>query len=141
MKLSKKTAVIGALVAAQIASIDMVVFAQTTETTQSTQTYSTGEYRGKQPLGVVSSGNSTAFFMPANEKDLDVEKLRRWQAFSDEHPDIAHTIAYNPKVLTDDTYIQRHPDLASFFADHPEIKEAMIENPGNYEAIPPRPGE
>ena len=36
---------------------------------------------------------------------------------------------------------KKHPQLGAFFSAHPEIREAMAANPGNYVAIPPRPGE
>ena len=35
----------------------------------------------------------------------------------------------------------KHPELATFFQTHPDIKDAIEENPGNFAAIPPRPGE
>jgi hypothetical protein len=89
----------------------------------------------------VTHGNTTIFFAPADEGDLDVQQLRTWQGFSDSHPQIAHAIAYHPDVLTNAHFFEKHPELAAFFRQHPDIREAMIENPGNFEAIPPRPGE
>jgi len=44
-------------------------------------------------------------------------------------------------LINDDAYAKKHPALGAFFSAHPDIREAMAANPGNYVAIPPRPGE
>ena len=43
--------------------------------------------------------------------------------------------------MNDDGYLTKHPALNDFFRAHPDIKDAMAENPGNFVAIQPRPGE
>ncbi|MGA7764062.1 MAG: hypothetical protein WCA59_20140 [Candidatus Binataceae bacterium] len=43
--------------------------------------------------------------------------------------------------MNDLRYLKSHPDLDAFFHAHPDIKSAMAEIPGNFTAIPPRPGE
>jgi len=50
-------------------------------------------------------------------------------------------LAYKPSLINDSGYLSKHPELATFFQAHPDIKDAMEENPGNFAAIPPRPGE
>jgi hypothetical protein len=37
-------------------------------------------------------------------------------------------------------YLTKHSELATFFQTYPDIKDAIEENPGNFAAIPPRPG-
>jgi hypothetical protein len=94
-----------------------------------------------KPLGVVQSGNTTIVFAPADSRDIDAASLRTWGQFADAHPKIAHALAYKPSLMNDGGYLERNPDLGEFFRRHPDVKQAMIENPGNFEAIPPRPGE
>jgi hypothetical protein len=94
-----------------------------------------------RPLGMVVSGNTTTVFMAADTSDLDMQKLQTWSNFAGRHPDIARSLAYNPSLITNDGYAKNHPELGEFFSAHPEIREAMEENPGNFVAIPPRPGE
>lgn len=94
-----------------------------------------------RPLGTVVSGNTTITFMAADSSDLDMQKLQTWSNFAGEHPNIARTLAYKPSLITDDAYAKQHPELGEFFSAHPDVREAMAENPGNYVAIPPRPGE
>ena len=92
-------------------------------------------------LGTVVTGNTTIEFKAADSSDIDLQKLQTWSSFASEHPNIARQLAYNPALVNDDAYTNKHPELASFFSAHPDIREAMAENPGNYNAIPPRPGE
>lgn len=92
-------------------------------------------------LGVVNNGNKTIVFQAANTSDLAMDKLNTWGSFASAHPDIANQLAHNNSLINSDSYAKKHPELADFFSQHPDIKEAMTENPGNFVAIPPRPGE
>ena len=92
-------------------------------------------------LGTVVNGNTTTVFKAADTSDIDMQKLQTWASFASEHPDIARDLGYHPSLVTNDSYTQKHPELGQFFAAHPDIREAMAENPGNYNAIPPRAGE
>jgi len=92
-------------------------------------------------LGVVDNGRTQIIFQAANTSDLDLQKLETWSSFASQHPDIARELAYKPSLINNDSYTQKHPELSQFFSAHPDIREAMAENPGNYNAIPPRPGE
>jgi len=92
-------------------------------------------------LGTVVSGNTTTVFKAADTRDIDTHKLATWNAFASEHPNVAKQLASKPALINDDAYAKKHPALGAFFSQHPEIREAMAANPGNYNAIPPRPGE
>ena len=92
-------------------------------------------------LGTVVNGNTTTEFKAAGTHGIDMNKLRPWSAFAADHPAIAKELAYKPALIGDDAYAKNHPELQSFFTTHPDVREAMIENPGNFVAIPPRPGE
>jgi hypothetical protein len=101
--------------------------------TQSQSANSTGS--------AVQSGNTTIVFAPADSRDIDSAHLRTWQDFADAHPQIARALAYKPSLINDAHYLKSHPALDTFFEEHPDIKSAMADNPGNFAAIPPRPGE
>jgi hypothetical protein len=92
-------------------------------------------------LGTVVNGNTTTVFKAADSSDIDMQKLQTWGSFASEHPDVARALAYKPSLINNDSYTQKHPELGEFFSAHPDIREAMAEDPGNYNAIPPRPGE
>jgi hypothetical protein len=92
-------------------------------------------------LGVVDNGRTQIIFQAADTSDIDLQKLETWSSFASQHPDIARELAYKPSLINSDSYTRNHPELSEFFSAHPDIREAMAENPGNYNAIPPRPGE
>jgi len=96
---------------------------------------------GAKVLGTVVRGNTTIIFEAAGTRGIDSNKLSMWDQFAEEHPKIASTLAYKPSLISDSSYLTKHPELASFFQAHPDISDAMQENPGNFVAIPPRPGE
>jgi hypothetical protein len=92
-------------------------------------------------LGTVVNGNTTTVFKAAGNRGIDTQKLKTWNDFASEHPNVASALAHNPALINDDGYAKKHPQLSAFFSAHPEIRESMAANPGNYVAIPPRPGE
>ena len=92
-------------------------------------------------LGTVVNGNTTTVFKSAGPGGVDSAKLKTWNEFAAQHPKVATALANKPELINDASYTQRHPGLAAFFAAHPDIHDAMVANPGNYNAIPPRPGE
>jgi hypothetical protein len=92
-------------------------------------------------LGNVINGNTTTEFKAADTSDIDTQKLKTWNEFASQHPKVARELAYKPKLINDDGYAKKHPELDAFFSAHPDIREAMAKNPRNYNAIPPRPGE
>jgi hypothetical protein len=97
--------------------------------------------QGTEPM-MVQNGNTTIEFQSAaSNPDINQQQLATWGDFAEAHPHVANALAYKPTLINDPGYLRKHPELADFFTSHPEIKEAMAENPGNFVAIPPRPGE
>jgi hypothetical protein len=95
-----------------------------------------------QTLGTVTDGDTTIEFQSAAANpDLNQQDYAKWGDFADANPKIAHALAYKPSLINDAVYLRRHPELADFFHNNPQIKDAMAENPGDFVAIPPRPGE
>lgn len=131
------------------ATVALPAMAQQTVTTTSetvTTRDTTAEAAPQMPatgntLGTVVDKNTTIEFKAADPHAVDVAKLRTWGDFKAAHPGIAQEMAYKPALISDPAYANKHPELARFFSAHPDVREAMIENPGNYVAIPPRPGE
>ena len=99
------------------------------------------EPASSKTLGTVVNGNTTIEFKAADTRNLDMPKLKTWDEFAVAHPKIATALARKPARITDPGYAAAHPELANFYSAHPDIREAMAENPGNFVAIPPRPGE
>ena len=96
---------------------------------------------GGRVLGSVTNGNTTTVFEAANTSDIDMKVLTTWGDFATAHPSIARALAYKPSLMNDSGYLNKHAELRAFFQEHPEVRDAMAANPGNFNAIPPRPGE
>jgi hypothetical protein len=92
-------------------------------------------------LGVVDNGNTEIVFKAADTSDIDMDKLQTWSTFASQHPDIARTLGYHPSLIKNDGWVKKRPELAEFFSAHPDIREAMEEDPGDYVAPPPRDEE
>jgi hypothetical protein len=92
-------------------------------------------------MGTVVNGNTTTVFKAADSRDIDSQKLKTWNEFASGHQKMASALAHNPALINDDGYLKKHPQLSAFFSAHPDIRQSMAANPGNYVAIPPRPGE
>jgi hypothetical protein len=95
-----------------------------------------------QTLGTVTNGGTTIEFQnAASNSDINQQDYAKWGDFAEAHPNIARALAYKPSLMNDAAYLRRHPELSDFFDDNPRIRDAMGENPGDFVAIPPRPGE
>jgi hypothetical protein len=89
-------------------------------------------------LGTVVNGNTTTYFMAANQSDLDMQRLHAWSDFASQHPGIARSVGHSPSLLSNDGYVNKHAELARLFSDNPGLRDAMIANPGNY-VVPRQP--
>jgi len=96
---------------------------------------------GGRVLGSVTNGNTTIVFEAANPTDIDTQRLMIWDGFARAHPRVARALAFKPSLMNDPGYLSKHPELNAFFQTHPEVRDAMAADPGNFAAIPPRPGE
>jgi hypothetical protein len=92
-------------------------------------------------LGSVTNGNTTIVFEPANLSDINSQHYMEWDNFATAHPTIARALAFKPSLMNNPTYLNKHPELKDFFQAHPEVRDAMAADSGNFAAIPPRPGE
>ncbi len=89
---------------------------------------------GAKVLGTVTEGNTIIVFEAANNKDLDLEQLKIWGQFAEEHPEIARALEKHPSRIKNASFLKKHPELKEFLSAHPDIEKAMVENPGNFVA-------
>jgi hypothetical protein len=89
----------------------------------------------------VQQGNTTIVFKPAGTSNIGKTRLQTWGKFAEMHPKVAKELAYNSSLMNDHSYLMKHPQLDAFFQAHPGVKQDMEKNPGNFNAIQPRPGE
>jgi hypothetical protein len=137
MRLAAKSAVIcilGSLLA-------LPAMAQMNESTEAAPGQSMETNPAPAAPGVTNGNTTIEFQSAAANPDINQQDLAKWGDFAEAHPKVAHALAYKPSLMNDAAYLRRHPELGAFFNDNPQIRDAMAENPGNFVAIPPRPGE
>ena len=57
---------------------------------------------------------------------------RAWHDFAEGHPEVVADLAKHPSLVNDRNYRKKHRDFDRFLAAHPDIRQAMIANPGNF---------
>ena len=85
-------------------------------------------------LGTVVVGNTTIIFATAKLSDAELQQLRTWGRFALEHPRIANELGNSPSLLTHGSYLKKERELEEFLTAHPDIRQAILENPGNFVA-------
>ncbi len=85
-----------------------------------------------KPLGTVVHGDTTIEFQAAKPNSSEMDMLAAWSAFAKDHRDIARDLGNKPALIGDDDYLKKHADLESFFSNHPQVRDAMKDNPGNF---------
>lgn len=85
----------------------------------------------------VSSGNTVIEAGGASPADLPMQRYKTWDEFQASHAEIAQQLSRKPELVNSSRYLASHPDLKEFFDAHPDIREDMARNPGNYLAVVP----
>jgi ABC-type glycerol-3-phosphate transport system substrate-binding protein len=86
----------------------------------------------QQAAGTVKEGGTTIEFQSAATNQAGMDPIKAWSGFAAEHPKIARDLGNKPALIKDDSYLKKHPELDAFFTAHPDIRDAMAENPGNF---------
>ncbi|MBF6559386.1 MAG: hypothetical protein IVW56_03765 [Candidatus Binataceae bacterium] len=68
----------------------------------------------------------------APNTDLPIADLRAFDEFSLEHPDVIAQLCRHPRLIEDDSFLTRHPELRDFLASHPGLCAALEKDPGNF---------
>jgi ABC-type glycerol-3-phosphate transport system substrate-binding protein len=89
---------------------------------------------GQETTGKVKEGHTTIEFQSAATNQAGMDPIKAWSAFAAEHPKIARALGNKPALIKDAGYLKKHPELDAFFSAHPDIRDAMAENPGNFVA-------
>jgi len=80
-------------------------------------------------LGTVVRGNTTIIFESAGTHGIDLNGLLKSDQFAEEHPKIATALAYRPSLINDSGYLKKHPELATFFQQHPILRMRWKKTP------------
>src|SRR6202041_1579517 len=66
------------------------------------------------------------------DRDVTRGELANMDRFMDHHPEIAEQLQKDPSLVNDKHFVQSHPDLQKFLADHPGVREEYKENPNAF---------
>jgi hypothetical protein len=69
-------------------------------------------------------GDRPAQFDSNTRRDLD-----EFNRFLDDHPQIAGQLRSNPSLLTNNDFLQAHPDLKAYLQAHPGLDRVISQNP------------
>lgn len=82
--------------------------------------------------GSVTEGNTTIEAGGASNADLNMARYKAWDDFQNSHPGLVRELRHNPKLLRDQSFINRHSQLKDLFQANSGMREDMERNPGNY---------
>lgn len=68
----------------------------------------------------------------APTNDLPMADLQAFDEFSAAHPEIVRELCHNPRLLRDQSFVEKNPSLRDFLATHTELRAKLIENPGDF---------
>jgi hypothetical protein len=85
-------------------------------------------------LGTIKEGNTTIVFEQASSRDLPIKQYQDWEEFAQNHPGIVVQLRHHPALVRSDAWVRKHQALDNFFNEHPELRETMERNPGNFVA-------
>ena len=71
--------------------------------------------------------------MPAAAQYPNQQELNNFNAFLNSHPKVAAQLHKNPGLIDNAAYLDQHPQLHSFLADHDQLRRAIQTHPGMFE--------
>ncbi|HTR62511.1 MAG TPA: hypothetical protein VMH37_12465 [Candidatus Binataceae bacterium] len=81
--------------------------------------------------GVIQKGNKTIVF-ENNSEGLNLDQIGAFSQVKTSDPALADKLARNPKLVTDDSFVSKHPALQQYLAKYPTARDDIVANPGNY---------
>jgi len=81
--------------------------------------------------GVVHNGNKTIVF-ENNSAGLNLDQISAFSQVKASDPAIADKLARNPRLVTDNAFVSKHPALQQYLAKYPMARDDIAANPGNY---------
>jgi hypothetical protein len=87
------------------------------------------------PAGTALAQHSSAPAVSAEGApvgDLPLADYHAFDGFAVAHPEIVSDLSHNPKLVEDDGYLSKHPELRDFMTSHVELRSAFIEDPGDF---------
>lgn len=65
----------------------------------------------------------------AGDRDARGRELASFNAFLDSHREVADQVRRDPSLLDNRDYVENHPELKAYLADHPGVRDDVRSNP------------
>jgi hypothetical protein len=70
--------------------------------------------------------------MPAAAQYVTQGELNHFNSFLNSHPGVAQQLHRNPNLVNNSNYLEQHPELHTYLADHDQIRRAIQTHPGKF---------
>ena len=82
--------------------------------------------------------NPTQFMSRENRFERNGGDISRREAanadnYLDQHPEIAHQLQRDPRLIDNPNYLAKHPSLQSYLQNHPEVRQDWKQHPYAFE--------
>ncbi|HTW88427.1 MAG TPA: hypothetical protein VMD75_10515 [Candidatus Binataceae bacterium] len=74
-----------------------------------------------------------ALALPAAAQYVTQGDVNSFNGFLNNHPQVASQLQRNPDLVDNKAYLDEHPELHSFLADHDQLRRAIQTHPGMFE--------
>ena len=81
--------------------------------------------------GVIQNGNKTIVF-ENNSEGLNLDQIGAFSQVKASDPAVVDKLARNPKLVTEDAFVSKHPALQQYLEKYPMARDDIAANPGNY---------
>jgi hypothetical protein len=68
----------------------------------------------------------------APSDDLPLADYQAFDNFAVAHPEIVSDLSHNPRLIENNDYLSKHPELRDFLTSHAELRSALIQDPGDF---------
>jgi phage-related protein len=66
---------------------------------------------------------------PDRDADLTHQQLAAFDQFLDNHPELSEQLRKDPSLVSNQEFVNNHPDLQRYLQEHPEVREDLNQNP------------
>ncbi|MBF6568139.1 MAG: hypothetical protein IVW54_04595 [Candidatus Binataceae bacterium] len=71
-----------------------------------------------------------ALAMPAAAQYANQGEINTFNAFLNHHPKLSEELSRNPNLVDSKVYLERHPELHSYLANHDSLRNSIQHHPG-----------
>ncbi len=87
----------------------------------------------KKPVTLLSVLAVTLMMaMPAAAQYVTQGEIENFNAFLNTHPTVAAELRRNPSLVDSANFLQQHPELHSYLAEHDQLRRAIQTHPGQF---------